>query len=217
MKEHGSIYGIPLDKSIGFAYVQCIFTGEKGFIPSLMLKVLDHHSESLEKPLNIPTDCEELCYPFLMMGEPVLKGINKWHKIRTVDLGIDETISIPDLREPIGGTSLIDNADWSKITWEVIFNFNYQKSVRNIPYDSIRHLGIWRHSSNMAIKMFLSMIWLRKLGYDVKQYYTEEEIFGRKNFWLRGAFYEAINIVFYSEVPKKYWGKVMPLDNLQPS
>ncbi|MBN9379636.1 MAG: hypothetical protein J0H74_02645 [Chitinophagaceae bacterium] len=214
MKEKNDIFGIPLEKEFGFAYVQCVYTGTNGYMPNLLIKNLNYHSKILETSIDNLIDCEELCYPFLMMDGPLLRGPYKWKRIGVSN--VKEEIFIPDLRQPVGGLALIENYDWANITWEIISDFNYTNPIAGVPYSSIRHLGLWRHSSPAAIRQFLSMFWLKKLGVEIRKIYTEEEIFGKGNFWTTAAFHEAENLVFYSDIHKKYWGRVIPPSGSHP-
>lgn len=211
MITQGTVLAIPLEKDLGYAYAKCIYTGELGLMPNLMLKVYNRRTYDLNKNHEELVHTEELCYRILSLGAPLLRGKHKWFKVSILDLTNDEANNVPSFKEQEGGTALIDNSDWSLLNWTIIENFDFQQRLYNLPYTSINHLGLWMHSAEIAIRQRLTMFWIKKLGKSIRDFYSEEEIFGKKNFWTKMAFNEAENIVFYDQIPKEYWGKARPI------
>ncbi|GAA4321013.1 hypothetical protein [Flaviaesturariibacter amylovorans] len=209
--EQGSIFAIPLEKNLGYAFVKCVFIQGAGGSSNLTLKILDMRSEAFAKKSSGKIEeADELCYRLLMMGRPSVRGKNKWHYLGTQSLTSEEANEVPSFKQLSGPMlDLIDEKDWSKLNWSVILNFSLMNQVDSLPYASIRHLGPWMHSSDLDITIRLTMIWLKKLGYDIRSFYNTEELDSPKNVWNKIAYNEAMNIEFYSEVERKFRGKII--------
>jgi hypothetical protein len=187
----GSIFEVPLEKDLGFAYVKIIIAAS-----NFIVKPFNFHSTEPGKiGIESFNDISDLCYPMLMWSDPRRRGVGKWRMVGVAELS-ERDHSVPDFKAN-RTSGFWQTNQWDKLPWDIVRNCDTHQLIFNVEYRSIRHLGIWQHGGSDAIRTKLSFFWIKKMGKNYRDYYNEEET---KDFWLKAIINEVDNLMFYEEI-----------------
>jgi hypothetical protein len=196
----GSIFAVRLEKGLGYGYLKLIVTAELGFLPQFIYKILDYRTEILETFDETKFKyLDELTYPFLSLQKPSARTKN-WILIGNISLS-ESDILIPDFKT---ASKNWDTDNWDSIQWSVITGLQVNKPIHDVPFNKVKHLGPWQHSSLVYIITRLTLFWIKKMNLNITDFYSVDEI--QNECWLEAGIYEVNNLQFYNNIsfPERY-------------
>lgn len=193
----GDIFEIKLEKSYGYTYLKYlnVAIGEiKSGWAMMPLNVLS------SEPLDISLiDNAPLFNNILGMGSIKFKGKFKQKIIGKVSQGL---IWDPFITRH-SRFSLTNPYDANE-RWWILLDAN-QSSIKYMPFEQIMHLSLGFTTGIKEWITILTMIWIRRNGENIKDYYSEEEF--NKDPWLQFNYEYAKGVIFYPELESKFWNK----------
>jgi hypothetical protein len=203
--EQGEILEVKLDKSYGFAYIKYIETKEEFNLKSQarFFLVMNYHSNfSID---NINSNELKPLINYIAIGGPIpFKGKYKLKRV-----GIQIKNSIWDQIVYRGSRFSMDKPFDETNKWWIIENYNISMNeIKYMPFEKIKHLSTAMVGSVKTIITLLTMIWMRRLGENILDYYSNQEF--KENPWLEIDYKYAKDIVFLETIPEEYWFKPLP-------
>ena len=194
----GDIFEIKLEKSYGYTYMKYLYAPydriQSGWT---MMPLYVYASKPLEmNSIDVNT-------PFFnnILGHGAIKFRGKYkQKIigRTND-GLDwEPFVTRHSR-----FSLTRPFD-AKEKWWILKNGKHHL-CEYLPFEKIKHLSLGFSTGITQWTTILTMLWIRRNGENIKDYYTEEEF--KNNMWKEFEYDYASEVVFYPELDPQYWNK----------
>lgn len=194
----GDIFEIKLDKSYGYAYMKYVDVPIGEIKSGWAMMPLNVYSI---KPLDfglVNTDTP-LFNNILGMGPIKFKGKYKQKIVGRVSQGL---IWDPFITRH-SRFSLTNPFDANE-KWWVLTNAKHS-SIKYLPFENSKHLALGFTTGITEWTTVLTMVWIRRNGENIKDYYPEEEF--KKDSWMQFQYDYAMGVVFYPELDKKYWNK----------
>lgn len=200
----GEILEIKLQKEIGFAYLKYIHASEELMNTfGRFFLLLNIHSNVTLNELDNKNLKPIICY--LSIGGAVpFKGKNKLKRVaiqsensyieKFIHRGSRFSINFP----------FDENEKW----WIMQNNKSSIWGNDYMPLNKIRHLSKGEIYSIAGINSLLTMIWIRRLGGNILDIYSEQEM--KDNQWLVYNYRYAKDIVFLDTIPEEFWFKPLP-------
>ncbi len=195
---HGTLWELPLDKELGFAYVQIIDSTKFGG-GAWLVKIMNHLSKVSRKKIALEefNSWDMLTSTITGSGRTPRKGQCIWRKMGAYPLTETDQI-MPDLKQ--GGVDLDGEENWF-----LIKNMIPQDCEPGYTYEQVKHLGCYNPITFLhSIHHRVTLTWMKFLGMDYENYSNKSP--DTEHIWTikRQIKYD----VNFAEVPTEIRGKV---------
>jgi len=208
IQEHimpGEILELKLEKSIGYAYVRFIDTKEEFRQQRRYFSLIDKISGvSKEKISDLEIkELKPLICNLAFGGAIPFVGKYKLKRV-----GIQRENSFLDPIYIRSSRFSMDEPFDEREKWWTIKDFDQSKGPIYMSLEKIKHLPINFLSTIKERITLITMIWIRRIGEDIKDYYTQQEF--KANLWLDIYYKYAVGVVFLENIEQQYWYQPLP-------
>ncbi len=207
---HGALFAIPLWNELGFFYGKMLFGSHLKNTEcrrqEIFIRVYDHYTKELKTDFqpDFFKDAELYTDPFPMVGNPKLRGPNKWIFLKhDLIYDNDEFIHHYMQADYFDMETTVDNQKF----WILKFgNLNNPKN-EFFPYYRIKHLSVYRRKSQDMIGLALTFDWLRRNKKNPDDYFEFKDGLDIR----KTVRYEVLKMSLdYSKIPKELRGRIAP-------
>jgi len=200
MIKQGSIIEFPLEHNLGFGYAKLILSPENipEYAQTDVLRIYDFFSkEPFKEDIQIFSTIDYFVNPMIIFGSFRMRGQGKAKILGQLPLKPIEE-KIPHFMQGLQ----IDFFKEQKLEelegWFVVKDFNVNAYIK-ATYQNVKHLGEWHHSQPAYIIPFVTMMYLKKQGLNILDYYDLND----KNFWIKEIYNRVQHTPFYADIPKE--------------
>ena len=197
MIKQGSIIEFPLEHNLGFGYGKLILFPDttRGCD---VFRVYDFFSkEPFQEDIQMFSTIDYFVNPMIIFGSFRVRGQGKAKILGQLPLKPIE-VNIPHFMQGLQ----IDFFKEQKLEelegWFVVKDFSVNAYIKTT-YENVKHLGEWHHSKPAYIIPFVTMMYLKKQGLNILDYYDLNDI----NFWIKEIYNRVQHTPFYADIPKE--------------